>query len=117
MPTQSNLSSSKTHRLLSAAATDNATNVSSRNCTVRRIAGFNNKASAAYLKLYDKASAPVSTDTPRKTYRLAASSNFDIDCDDYYAAGFGYRITGASADNDATALVAGDIQNLNIDYR
>ena len=117
MPSQSPLSAVKTHRLLSAAASDNATNVSAKNCTVRRITGFNNKAAAAFLKLYDKATAPAAADTPRKTYRLAASANFDFDCDDYYGAGFGYRITGAAADNDATALVAGDIVALNIDYR
>lgn len=117
MTQQSPLSATKTHRLLSAAASDNPTTVAARESTVRRIAGFNNKAAAVFLKLYDKATAPSAADTPRKTYRLPATANFDIECDDYYSQGISYRLTAASADADNTALVAGDIQNMNIDYR
>ena len=107
-----------THRLLSAAATTNATLVKGTPGAVHRIQGFNNKASPVFLKLYDKATAPtVGTDVPRKTIRLAASSNFDFELHDSYSAGIGYALTGAAADADTTALVAADIQCLNIDYR
>ena len=109
-------SAQRTARLLSAAASDNATLVKSTSGTVKRIAGYNAKASAVYLKLYDKSSAPTSADTPRKTYYLPASTAFALDMDDFYGSGIGYRITTGSADNDTGVLVAGDILGLNIDY-
>lgn len=111
-------STTATHRLLSAAASTNATLVKGAPGAVHRIQGFNNKASAVFLKLYDKATSPtVGTDVPRKTIRLAASSNFDFELHDSYALGIGYALTGAAADADTTALVAADIQCMNIDYR
>jgi hypothetical protein len=111
-------SAQKTHRLLSAAATTNATVVKAANGTVCHIQGYNNKAAAAFLKMYDKATTPnVGADTPRKTYRLNPTAAFDFATDDYYGAGISYAITGAAADNDTTALVAGDVVCLNIDYQ
>jgi hypothetical protein len=107
----------KTARLLSAAATTNATSVKASNGIVKRVTGYNAKASAVYLKLYDKATAPtVGTDTPRKTLYLPASTAFVLDMDDYYGSGIAFAITGAAADADTTALVAGDVLGLNIDY-
>lgn len=107
-----------THRLLSAAATTNATLVKAGPGAIHRIQGFNNKASAVFLKLYDKATSPtVGTDVPRKTIRLAASANFDYELHDSYQNGIGYALCGAAPDADTTALVAGDIVTMNIDYR
>lgn len=109
---------SATSRLLSSAATTNATLVKSSPGTLRRIVGYNAKASAVFLKLYDKATAPVvGTDTPRKTLRLEASARFEFAMDDSFAAGIGYAITTAAADADTGALLAGDIVALNVDYR
>jgi hypothetical protein len=80
--------------------------------------GHNAKAAAVYLKLYDKATAPtVGTDTPRKTIHIPASSSFNFELNDYFSKGIGYALTGAAADADTTALLAGDILALNIDYR
>lgn len=105
-------------RLLSAAATTNGTNVKSSFGRIFKITGYNNKASAVFLKIYNKASAPtVGTDTPVLTIRLAATANFDIDLSGHLLdTGIGYGISGAAADNDTTALVAGDIVALNITY-
>lgn len=110
-------SATHTHRLLSAAASVNATLVKGSPGAVHRVQGFNNKASAVFLKLYDKATAPDQNDVPRKTLRLVASANFDFELHDSYALGIGYRLTTAAADNDTGVLVAADIQCLNIDYR
>lgn len=107
----------KTARLLSAAATTNATSVKTSNGTVRRIMGFNAAASARYLKLYDKISAPtVGTDTPRKTIYLAATTSFNFEQHDYFGQGIAYAITTAAADADTGAVTAADIVCLNIDY-
>lgn len=107
-----------THRLLSAAATTNATSVKASAGTLLRVTGHNAKASALFLKLYNKASAPtVGTDTPKKTLRLAPSADFNFELNDGYDIGIAYAITGAAADADATALLAGDVVCLNVDYR
>lgn len=107
-----------THRLLSAAASTNATLVKGSSGAVHRIQGYNNNAAARFLKLYDKATAPtVGTDVPRKTIRLAPTANFDYELHDSYQLGIGYAITTAAADADTGALTAGDIVAMNIDYR
>jgi hypothetical protein len=108
----------KCFRLLSAAATDNATQAVSRPCAMKGIQGYNAKSSAVYLKLYDETATPVSTDTPVKTIYLPGLSAFALDFSEgfVFANALGFRLTGAVSDNDATALVAGDILALNIDY-
>lgn len=111
--------STATARLLSAAASDNATAATGdRPAILVAIHGHNAKAAAVYLKLYNKASAPASTDTPRKTIYLPASAsfNFSFPAGIEFPLGLGYRLTLAAADNDATALLAGDILALNLDY-
>ena len=112
------LSAIRTYRLLSAAASTNGANIKSSPGTVLRVSGYNAKVSAVYLKMYDKSTAPtVGTDTPRKTRYIPASSAFDFQMDDYYGQGVGIALTGAGADSDTTALAAGDILALNVDYR
>lgn len=105
-------------RLLSALATDNATAAVSRPCALKGIQGYNAKTTPVYLKLYDETTVPVSTDTPKKTIYLPATSAFAIDfpAGVDFANGLGFRLTAGVADNDATALVAGDILALNLDY-
>lgn len=107
----------KTSRLLSSAATTNATSVKTTRGALRRIIGYNAAATARYLKIYDTAVAPtVGTDTPRKTYYLPATSGFAFDLDDYFGQGIGYGLTTAAADNSTAAVAAGDILCLNVDY-
>jgi hypothetical protein len=110
-------SSQKVSRLLSAAATTNATSVKAANGTIRSIIGYNASGSARYLKLYDKSSAPtVGTDAPVMTLYLPPTTGFAFDLDHYFGQGIAYAITGAAADADTTALTAGDIVGLNVAY-
>lgn len=106
------------HRLLSAAASDNATLVAGRRADLMLIQGHNAKASAVYLKLYDKATAPASTDAPAMTIYLPASTPFIFNYEHgiEFENGLGYRIVTGNADNDATAVAGGDILALNIGY-
>jgi hypothetical protein len=108
-----------TYRVLSAAATTNGANIKASAGTVKGIQGFNAKASAVYLKLYNKATSPtVGTDTPVKTIYLPASAAFAFDFGTgvAFATGISIAMTGAGADADTTALASGDILALNVDY-
>jgi hypothetical protein len=110
-------SATNTARLLSSAATTNATSAKASAGTLRRITGWNARASAVYLKLYDKVSAPtVGTDTPRKTIYLPAQSGFVFDIDDYFGQGIAFALTTGSADADTGAVASGDVLGLNLDY-
>jgi len=107
-------------RLASSAATTNATLVRNSACRLYKIRGFNASAATKFMKLYNKATAPtVGTDTPVATLGLKAGEPFDIDFVPTglsFATGLGYALTGAAADNDTTALAAGDIVGLNVWY-
>lgn len=109
-----------TARLLSSAATTNATSVKTSAGKLVRIRGYNAAASIRYLKLYNKASAPtVGTDTPVLTLAIPASGSFEFDLGALgfpFATGIAYAITGAAADADTTAIAAGDITCLNVLY-
>lgn len=107
------------HRLLSAAASVNATSVSAVQSTLYNIEGMNAAAAVRYLKLYNKATAPtVGTDTPVATFHLPASSVFKIPLPPglIFTLGIGYGFTVLIADADTTALTAADILALNITY-
>lgn len=106
---------SKITRLLSAAASDNATLCASVATNLVRIKGFNASASARWLKIYDKATAPTSADTPILTEYIAPSVAFSFMYDMLaLQVGLGFRITTGSADNDTGALTAADILGMNV---
>jgi len=109
--------SQSTHRLLSAAASDNATLIQAGPGYVHGISGTNG-AAISYLKIYDKATAPASTDTPRRTIQLPVNAPFTFDSSMgvFFTKGIGYRITAAAADADATSVSAAAVTCLNIDY-
>lgn len=103
------------HRLVSAAASVNATLIRAGSGRLYRIRGYNNAAAVRFLKVYDKATAPSQTDTPILTLTLKAAEVFDFDlydCGLDYSAGLGYRITGTAPDADTTALAAGDVTGM-----
>ncbi len=106
-----------TARLLSAANTNNATSVSNGFTKVYGIGGFN-AGTVSYLKLYDKGSAPVAADTPRRTIYLPANVAFQLDFVNplTFSKGLGYRIVTGVADADDTAVAAAAVLALNIDY-
>ena len=106
-------------RLLSAAASTNATNVKNGAGRVFTIIGVNNAGGARFLKLYNKASSPtVGTDTPVATFQLPALQSFAIDIPRglTFGTGISYALTTAAADADTGALTAGDVTCLNIAY-
>jgi hypothetical protein len=103
-------------RLLSAAASVNATVVKASGGMLVGVQGHNARTSAVYLKLYDKATAPSQADTPVKTIYLPASTSFSLNVPFVFSVGIGYRLTTGGADNDTGALTGGDILALNIDY-
>lgn len=108
-----------TSRIVSAAATTNATSAKASAGRVYAIHGYNAAATLRYLKLFNKASAPtVGTDVPVKTIVLPPSTAFALDFPLGYsfAAGIAYALTTGSADNDTGALTSGDVLGLNVDY-
>lgn len=111
------LAANATHRLISSAASVNATLIQANSACLRGIVGYNANAAARWLKLYDQATVPSEADTPRKTIYLPPTSAFALDMADYFAFGLGFRLTTAGADADTGAVSAGDILGLNLDYR
>lgn len=108
-----------TSRILSSAATTNATSAKASLGQLFMATGRNTTATVLYLKLYNKASAPtVGTDTPVATLPCPPAANFAWDWPKgrSFSIGIAYALTTGSADNDTGAVAAGDIIGLNLDY-
>lgn len=106
-------------RILSAAASTNATVAKASPGTLFRFSGYNANAAARYLKFYDKATAPtVGTDVPVMTAYLPALTAFSMDIPSglSFAAGISYALTTGVADADTGALTAADVLALNVVY-
>lgn len=108
--------SNRAYRLLSATGTgQDAALMSTGPTFIKRITGYNARGSAVYLKIYNKATAPVvGTDTPALTYYLPQSAAFDIELDYRAFHGAGIGLTTAAADNSTASVTAGDILGLNV---
>jgi len=108
------------NRLLTAAASTNATVVKASAGRLYKAAGYNAAASVRYLKIYNKATAPtVGTDTPIVVFALAPSSAFNLDLapfGQYFATGIGFSLTTGVADADTGALTAADVVGMTIWY-
>jgi len=107
-----------TYSTLIAAATTNATLVKASSGNIGVINVFNAAASVRYLKLFNKATAPVpGTDTPILNIPIGAGQSVTISnpAGIKFATGIGFALTGGSALLDATACTAGDVI-LNIAY-
>lgn len=108
-----------THRLVSAANSNNATSVKAAAAVVFHIRGYNAAASLRYLKLYNKASSPtVGTDVPFAVFVLKATDSFQFNWPEGLPldTGLAYGLVTGNADADNTSVTAADITNLNIDY-
>jgi hypothetical protein len=100
--------------ILNSAATTNDTLVLTGTSGLQAFHAFNNGASVAYVKLYNKATAPASTDVPAMVIPIPAGgvsppltpgfSGFR------FALGLGLRITTGVADNDTGAVAAGQVK-------
>lgn len=100
-------------RIQSAAST-NLTNVKAAPGLYYGATVFNAGASIAYLKLYDKASAPVlGTDVPFATFPLAANAQCGLDSviivGKTLVNGLSYAITAGGADTDSTAVALNQV--------
>ena len=119
-PTVANGPTLLVHRLVSAAATTNATCVKTSAGRVVLVRGYCAAVVARYLKLYDKASAPtVGTDTPVLTLYLRPAHEFEIDLNPYgmqFSTGIAYALTHNATDTDSTALISADVLCLNMLY-
>lgn len=99
------------HSAVSGAST-NATSVKGSAGQLYNLIATNNGTGVAYLKIYDKATAPtVGTDTPAIRIMLPAGGgarlpdNFGLPM----ASGLAYGITAGAADNDTTAVSAAQV--------
>lgn len=99
--------------LLISAATTNSTLISTGAHTLYSINAYNNGATAAYVKIYAKATAPtVGTDTPIKSIMLPAGGGSNIVLPtqgDVVALGLGLGITGGAANSDTTAVALSQV--------
>ncbi len=104
-PTASNINS---------LATTNLGFIKASAGTIYALVASNSGASAAYVKLYNKTSAPVpASDVPVITLKIDAGAtlpvNFGI-LGHRFATGIAIAITGGVADTDATAVAAGQVK-------
>ena len=79
---------------------------------------FNNHATdARFVKLYNKATAPDETDTPKRTYRVPAKGGvtFSKAIGVKFSLGLSVRVTTGVADNDTGAPGANDVI-INLDW-
>ena len=97
---------------LSSTASTNATNIKATAGKLYGITAYNTNASARFLKLYDKRTAPtVGTDIPIVTFVLPATTLFSpiLAAPIPFNLGISYAITGLVADTDTTAITAYDV--------
>ncbi len=103
-----------TVHVLNSAASTNATSVKNSAGNIYSMIASNTSASARYLKLFNKASAPtVGTDIPLLTITLPANSTTPINFGVQGfrpALGIAYSITGLAVDNDTTAILANEVK-------
>lgn len=109
---------SVTSRIISSAASTNATVAKATPCTLYGAFGYNTNAAARYLKIYNKATAPtVGTDVPVLTVYLPPTSSFNISLTTgglNLSNGCAYALTTGAPDADTGAVTAGDIIGLNV---
>lgn len=119
IPTRLSLGDAATPFQLISAATTNATSLKPSPGVVYGIQAYNSTATAAYVKLYNKATAPtVGTDTPVKTVEVPANSGTTIPFPVNgigFNAGIAFAITGLPTVADTTAVTLSAIM-LNVDY-
>ncbi len=109
--------------LTGAANSDNATVVKNTPGTLYGFEVFNYNGNVRYLKFYDKATTPSSSDTPVKVIPIPATSggvtggvvrSYPLGL--AFAAGIGYRIVTGLADSDNTSVTLNDV-TLNGEYK
>lgn len=104
---------------LNSANTTNATLVKGSAGSVFTVVATNNGAAVAFLKLYNKVTAPtVGTDVPLLVVSVPANGvpvTIDSALGMRFTAGIGFGITNLIADSDTTAVAANQVK-VKIDY-
>lgn len=107
---------SPTASAVNSAATTNATSVKASAGTVFSVTASNTGAAAAFVKLYNLATAPtVGTSTPVITISVPASGTVTINFGTFgyrFATGIALAITNLAADTDTTAVAAAQVKVL-----
>lgn len=114
--TTTNTPATPTPSNINSAANTNATVVKGSAGTLYNIGASNTGAAAAFIKLYNKATAPtVGTDVPVLTLVVPAGGNVDFDLGPMghrFSTGIGMAITNLAADSDTTAIAASQVKVL-----
>lgn len=106
-----------TSRIVSAAASTNATIAKAAPGFLYEALGYNAAAAVRYLKFYNLETTPDETDTPLLTVPLPPETAFHLKFSPiYFSAGISYRMVTGSADNSTDALTAADVVGLNVVY-
>jgi hypothetical protein len=97
-----------------SAATTNATSIKASAGTLYCVNVTNTGSAAAFVKFYNKASAPtVGTDVPVMTISIPASGSVSVECGamgQRFATGIALAITNLAADSDTTAVTASQVK-------
>jgi hypothetical protein len=100
----------KEYNVTSAAST-NAAVIKASAGNIRRLVVNNTTATARFLKLYNKATAPtVGTDVPVAIITVPAMGQVNLDCKAtglVFGTGIGIALTAAAAYTDVAAVAAG----------
>jgi len=104
--------------ILNSAASTNEVLILTGTSGLHAFYATNTGAAVAFVKLYNKATAPASTDVPAMILSVPAAVSgvpgvctLPIGFSGFrFALGLGIRITGAVADNDTTAVAAGQVK-------
>jgi hypothetical protein len=114
-------------RIPSSAATTNTTVTKASAGRVYKIFACNTTTSAAFIKFYNTSTVPTVGTTTVMFSRpiLPAASAGGLNCASYdmsdvgwyFSSGISFAITTGNADNDNTALTAGQITQLSIEYQ
>jgi hypothetical protein len=99
---------------INSAASINASTVKGAAGSVYNVAAFNSGAAAAYVKLYNKASAPApATDVPVIVLPVPAGASASLQfgaVGHRFALGIAMVITGGAGDTDTTAVAASQVK-------
>lgn len=107
------------YRLLSVGTGDDANVIKAAGGNIYSIVATNINAAVRYLKLYDKATAPATTDTPAFSVALPVGGVpvvVTIPEGLTFETGIGIRLVTGAADNDGTDVAAAEIM-VNVGYR
>jgi hypothetical protein len=109
----------RTHILATALNSTNEALIEAGRHWVHQAIGYNNNAALRYLKLYDKATAPiVGTDIPKLLIPLPPTTAFSVLIRALeFERGVGFALTTGQAHADTGAVGADDIRGLSILFR